>query len=110
MSDLWNELRYLNQYVAVIAAIGVTYRLTIMAADRTRWGDPQALHLMLWFIYIAVALFLAAFGAAYYSQGPTPANWTSGARFFLHFVAIGLSIWWPHPRVFRKVESSDAGQ
>lgn len=104
MDPVWDACRWSNQYVAIAAAACVTYRLTGMALDRARWHDARALHLLAWFTYIALGLAVAAFAAAHYNAGSTPANWTSGARIGLNMAAIALSIWWPHPARFVPVE------
>lgn len=104
MDVVWDSCRWANQYVAILAAIGVAYRLSAMALDRPRWGDERARHLLAWFTYIALGLVVSALAAGYYTGGPTSANWTSGARLGLNVGAICLSIWWPHPARYLPVE------
>lgn len=98
MTDLWDHCRYVNQYLAILAAVGVGYRLVLMVLDPVRRRDTRALHLIAWFTWIGVSLFNSAVGASYYNAGTTPANWTSGVRTLLNLAAIAFTIWWPHPR------------
>jgi hypothetical protein len=98
VTEIWNQCRYFNQYLAILAAVGVGYRLAMMVLDPERRRDARSLHLIAWFGYIGISLFTSAVGASYYNASVTPANWTSGARTGLHLVAIALTIWWPHPR------------
>jgi uncharacterized membrane protein YidH (DUF202 family) len=97
---VWEACRWANQYVAILAAIAVSYRLVLMVLDRERWRSASGRHLLAWFAYIALGLIVSGFAAEHYNGGPTDANWTSGARTSLHVVAICLSLWWPHPRRF----------
>lgn len=104
LDAVWGACRWANQYVAVLAAVCVFYRLSVMALDKPRWHDARAQHLLGWFTYIALGLLVAALGASHYNAGSTPANWTSGARLCLTAAAICLSLWWPHPAKYVHVE------
>jgi hypothetical protein len=96
----WAWCREINYPLAVVAAIGVFYRLVLMAFDRDRYYTERGIHLLLWFTYIAIALVLVAVGSQHYSEVDAPATWVSGARTLLNIGAIVLTVWWPHPRPY----------
>lgn len=106
----WNACRFLNQYLAIASVGFVMYRLVLMVGDPVRRRDERALHLIAWFAYVAAALLLASQGSAYYNASDTPAPWTAAGRTWLHCVAIGLSVWWPHPARLVHIEVRSGGE
>ena len=97
LDAIWAACRWSNQYLAILAAIFVSYRLTNMALERDRWRTARGLHAFAWFVYIALGLVVGSFAAGHYDGSETPAIWTAGARSVLHLSAITLATWWPHP-------------
>jgi hypothetical protein len=97
--QVWETCRSLNYPLGVIAAVGISYRLTLMAFAKSHWREPRALHTMLWFGYISGALIVAAIGSNHHAEANSDVTWLSGARLILTLGAIILTVWWPHPRV-----------
>ena len=106
--EVWNFCRMLNQWLPILAAVGVSYRLTSMVLDRTRWTHERALHLMAWFTYIALGLVTTAGTAIHYDQpGQPDASGWSAVRLVATLLAVVLSIvWWPHPKRFTPIEEA----
>lgn len=107
--DFYMLCRSINGWLAIGAAFGVCFRLASLVLDKQRWIDPVARHRLLWFIYIAVGLFVVSRGSAHYDHINAPASSWSVARLGLTVAAIALTIWWPHPsRLVPLEEEPDA--
>ncbi len=104
LTPLMNACRALNAPLQALAAVGVSYRLMWMFLDRSRWNDPRARHISLWFVYITFSLFVAALASQYYASTAVDASPTSLARTILTLMAIWLTVWWPHPKTYVPVE------
>lgn len=102
--ELWNACRHINYPLGCLVAVGVTYRIVLMAFDRDRWTDARSVHLVLWFGYIAANLLAAAMTSRHYDLVGVDATWVSGFRTVLMLGGLALTIWWPHPEKLTPIE------
>ncbi|MCW2758048.1 MAG: hypothetical protein JWO46_1794 [Nocardioidaceae bacterium] len=107
MSAVWEFCRDANQYLGIVTAIAVMWRLVPLLLDANRRSSWPLLHRVLVFATTAGYAGAAAWGATYYSGTTAAAGPVSAATTLLHLALIVLCLFWPHPTRITSLEEVD---